>query len=160
MAKKEFINNKEFYALLVNYKNTADETHPEFDLIKNKEIHNKLGEIFLLMVDKFQYHHWYVNYTADWKAEMSSEAIYNCCRYFRNFDVEKNNNPFAYFTRVIWNSYQQMLNKERKIKKQRDIISDSVWDGIEHLLPTNGQPMEMESLEIVTSDSKMEENSH
>ena len=45
--------------------------------------------------------------------EMKSEALFNCVKYCHNFNIEKSQNAFAYFTTYITNSFCQILAKEK-----------------------------------------------
>lgn len=125
-----FVDNKEFLSLLKEYKITKREDHPAFDLNRNRIVYNRIGEIIDEMTKKLLFSPKFINYTPDWKGEMYSEAVYNCVRYMDNFDCENRNNPFAYYTQVIWNSFLQVLNKEKRIKMQKQVITDKVWDEV------------------------------
>lgn len=129
MAKKlkpirtNLVDNKVFYALLVEYKATK-ETDPK----KNREVYNEIGVIFDTMARKLLFHRWFINYSANWRDEMFSEGVYNCVRYVDKFDTDNYFNPFAYFTRVLWNSYRQILIKEKRLNVNHGIISEKTWD--------------------------------
>lgn len=125
-----FINNVEFLALLREYKVTKDETSEKFDLKRNRDVYNRIGEIFLDMTNRLLYHPRFCNYTDDWKNDMVSEAVYNCCRYVDTYDTTRGTSPFAYFTQTIWNSFWQITNKERKLKSRRDDMVSEVWNHI------------------------------
>ena len=45
---------------------------------------------------------------------MISDGIENCLMYFRNFDPDKSNNPFAYFTQIIYFAFLRRIMKEKK----------------------------------------------
>ena len=130
MTKLKFVENEEFLRLLKEYKETKNETSVQFDLKKNRETYNLIGVIFDNMAKKLLYSPKFINYTDDWKNEMYSEAVYNCCRYINSFNTVTHNNPFAYFTQVMWNSFLQVLNKEKKIKFQRNVLMERVWDEV------------------------------
>lgn len=99
---KNFVNNPEFLELLHDYKRTG-------------VISERLGEIFILMTNKLIISGNFVNYTEDWKQEMKSDAIYNCCRYVGTFDTNIGTNPFAYFTSTIIRSFLMRMKKEKKM---------------------------------------------
>jgi len=56
----------------------------------------------------------FVNYTPNWKEEMTSDAIETCVKYAHNFDPTKYDNPFAYLTQLITNAIFQRIKKEHK----------------------------------------------
>ena len=45
---------------------------------------------------------------------MISDGIENCVSYIDNFDPEKSNNPFAYFTQIIYYAFLRRIQKEKK----------------------------------------------
>ena len=47
-----------------------------------------------------------------WKDDMIQEAIYDCLNGARNFNPQKTNNPFAYFTQIAYNAFRRYLNNE------------------------------------------------
>lgn len=52
---------------------------------------------------------------------MISSAVLTCLKYGRNFNPEKTNNPFAYFTQIIHSAFKAYLNAQKKhanIKKE------------------------------------------
>ena len=45
---------------------------------------------------------------------MISDGIENCLQYLDNFNPEKSNNPFAYFTQIIYYAFIRRIQKEKK----------------------------------------------
>jgi DNA-directed RNA polymerase specialized sigma24 family protein len=45
---------------------------------------------------------------------MISDGIENCINYFDNFDPSKSDNPFAYFTQIIYYAFLRRIQKEKK----------------------------------------------
>jgi hypothetical protein len=54
----------------------------------------------------------FINYT--YRDEMIADGIENCLMYFHNFNPEKSNNPFAYFTQIIYYAFLRRIQKEKK----------------------------------------------
>ena len=52
------------------------------------------------------------------KDDMICDGIENCITYIDNFNPEKSQNPFAYFTQIIYYAFLRRIQKE---KKQVDI---------------------------------------
>ena len=69
-----------------------------------------------------------------YKEEMISDGIENCLQYIHNFNPEKSQNPFAYFTQIIWYAFLRRISKEKKqmyIKfkaSQRQMLDSEVFD--------------------------------
>lgn len=63
------------------------------------------------------------------REEMIGDAVENCLRYLHNFDPEKSQNPFAYFTQIIVHSFIRRIIKEKKqLMIKNRIIMDSYFD--------------------------------
>jgi hypothetical protein len=45
---------------------------------------------------------------------MIADGIENCIMYFENFDPLKSNNPFAYFTQIVYYAFLRRIQKEKK----------------------------------------------
>jgi hypothetical protein len=46
--------------------------------------------------------------------EMKSDALENCFLYFDNFNPDISQNPFAYFTQIIYYAFHRRISKEEK----------------------------------------------
>jgi DNA-directed RNA polymerase specialized sigma24 family protein len=63
---------------------------------------------------------------------MISDGIENCLQYMDNFDPEKSNNPFAYFTQIIYYAFIRRIQKE---KKQQEVKQKMIANyGIEQMM--------------------------
>jgi hypothetical protein len=45
---------------------------------------------------------------------MIGDGIENCLMYLHNFNPDKSNNPFAYFTQIIYFAFVRRIQKEQK----------------------------------------------
>jgi len=95
---------------------------------KRKRAYEQIGKRFLLMATNYLNKPSFINYTADWKDDMVSEAVYDMVRYIDNYNVDlmeeyiangKTPDPFAYFTRYVPNGAVRLL-KERN--KDKDVL--------------------------------------
>tara|TARA_Y100000389_G_scaffold201952_1_gene245958 strand:- start:7047 stop:7517 length:471 start_codon:yes stop_codon:yes gene_type:complete len=115
MKKKEhYVNNKEFLAALINYRQDI-----EIAKIKEKprpRVPEYIGECFLKIATHLSYRPNFVNYM--FKDDMICDGIENCLQYIDNFNPEKSQNPFAYFTQIIYFAFLRRIQRE---KKQLDI---------------------------------------
>ncbi len=109
MAKQKsrhYVDNKEFLRAMIEWKeecNKADEILPVTDYI---------GECFLKIANHLSYRPNFINYT--YRDEMISDGIENCLQYVKNFNPEKSNNPFAYFTQIIYYAFLRRIAKEKR----------------------------------------------
>ena len=125
-AKPEhYVNNKEFLAAMVEYKKMCKRAKREK---RNKPpVTNYIGECFLKIANHLSYRPNFINYT--YRDDMISDGIENCLQYLDNFDPSKSNNPFAYFTQIIYYAFVRRIQKEKKqttIKQK--MIADSNYD--------------------------------
>lgn len=107
---EHYVNNKEFLTAIVAYKQEiSDAEH----LGKPKpRITNYLGECFLKIATHLSYKPNFVNYM--FKEDMISDGIENCVQYIHNFNPEKSQNPFAYFTQIIHYAFLRRIQREKR----------------------------------------------
>ncbi|CAB4133444.1 RNA polymerase sigma factor [uncultured Caudovirales phage] len=108
--QKHYINNPDFLAALNDYKIKCSEAQA-----KGKDdppIPNYIGECWMKIAEGLSHKPNFINYT--YRDEMISDGIENCLMYFRNFNPDKSNNPFAYFTQIIYFAFLRRIQKEKK----------------------------------------------
>ena len=108
--QKHYINNPDFLAALGDYKTKCIDAKS-----KGKDdppIPNYIGECFMKIAEGLSHKPNFINYT--YRDEMISDGIENCLMYFRNFNPDKSNNPFAYFTQIIYYAFLRRIQKEKK----------------------------------------------
>lgn len=106
----EYLNNKQFYSALVEYKESCRIAEKQDKSIPR--IPDKIGEAFILIATKLSNKANFVGYT--YKDEMVSDAIENCVNAVHSFNPEKSSNPFAYFTQIVWYAFLRRIEKEKK----------------------------------------------
>ena len=107
--KPHYVNNKEFLQAMVEWKakcRDAETGKPQ------PPITNYIGECFLKIANHLSYRPNFINYT--YRDEMISDGIENCLQYVHNFNPDKSNNPFAYFTQIIYYAFLRRIQKEKK----------------------------------------------
>ena len=114
MAKRKrsehYVNNKEFLAALIKLREDR-----EIAEIRGKDkprIPRYIGECFLKIATHLSFKPNFVNYM--FKEDMISDGIENCVQYIHNFNPEKSQNPFAYFTQIIHYAFLRRIQKEKK----------------------------------------------
>ena len=114
MAKRKrsehYVNNKEFLAALIKYR--EDKEIAEIQGNPKPPIPRYIGECFLKIANHLSFKPNFVNYM--FKEDMISDGIENCVQYIHNFNPEKSQNPFAYFTQIIHYAFIRRINKEKK----------------------------------------------
>ena len=112
--KEHYVNNKEFLAAIIVHRDNVALAKARGE--PKPRISNYLGECFLKIATHLSFKPNFVNYM--FKEDMISDGIENCVQYIHNFDPEKSQNPFAYFTQIIHYAFLRRIQKE---KKQLDI---------------------------------------
>lgn len=108
----EYVNNEKFYLEMVRYKAAVEEARKK-DLPKPRPS-EYIGECIMLIARKLSNHKNFIGYSNNYKEEMISDGIENCLLYIDNFDPDKTNKPFAYFTQVIYFAFIRRLQREKK----------------------------------------------
>ena len=129
--KPHYVDNKKFLQAMIEHRTKVQKA--EDKKRKAPEVTNYIGECFLKIANHLSYRPNFINYT--YRDDMISDGIENCLQYMRNFNPEKSNNPFAYFTQIIYYAFIRRIQKE---KKQQDVKAK--------LIASSGTEMMMDSL--------------
>lgn len=109
-AKKNYVNNAEFYEAMVEYKKNVREAEESAD--DPPRIPNYIGECIYQIANRLSYKPNFVNYT--YRDDMVADGLENAIMAINNFDPEKSKNPFAYFTQIIYFAFLRRIQKEKK----------------------------------------------
>ena len=121
---EHYVNNKEFLAALIKYREDVEITFiRKYGRSPTKEDRSKswdtkpqipryIGECFLKIANHLSFKPNFVNYM--FKDDMICDGIENCVQYIHNFNPEKSQNPFAYFTQIIHYAFLRRIQKEKK----------------------------------------------
>ena len=107
---KHYVNNADFLEALIQHKSNvkfAEDNENEKPLLPDY-----IGECFLLIAQRLSFRPNFINYV--FKDDMISDGIENCLQYVHNFSPEKSQNPFAYFTQIIYFAFIRRIQKEKK----------------------------------------------
>jgi len=106
-AKNIYLTNKQLLAEIKRAK-------------KKGEMTNELARMLQMLCAKYAKKGSFVNYT--YNEDMQAYAMMMLVRTWNSFDPEKSNNPFAFFTQCIKNSFIQYLNQEKRQRNIRDLL--------------------------------------
>jgi hypothetical protein len=107
---KHYIDNKKFYTAILQYKKDIEQAKND-----NKEkprIPAYIGECLFKIATRLSLKPNFISYT--FRDEMISDGLENCVNYLDNFNPDKSDNPFAYFTQIIWFAFIRRIDKEKK----------------------------------------------
>lgn len=123
---EHYVSNKEFHQALIEYRNNVNKAKDSGE--PRPQIPNYIGECFLKIATHLSYKPNFVNYI--FKDDMICDGIENCVQYIDNFDVSRQN-PFAYFTQVIYYAFLRRIAKEKKqLEIKTKIIEKSGFDEV------------------------------
>jgi hypothetical protein len=107
---KHYINNADFLKALIDYRSACDEAKRTDK--PDPIVPNYIGECFIKIAEHLSRKPNFVSYS--FRDEMIADGIENCIMYFRNFNPDKSNNPFAYFTQIIYFAFLRRISREKK----------------------------------------------
>lgn len=108
--KPHYVNSKEFTQDIISYYESGTD-----------EIGEKLGESIYKIATGLSFAPNFINYS--YKDDMIGDAIVKMfsALQLKKFDINSGNNPFSYFTTIAFHAF---INRIKKEKKQRQVISD------------------------------------
>jgi hypothetical protein len=109
-AKKNYVNNRDFFDSLVAYKKLCKEAEDSGD--EKPRVPNYIGDCIWQIATRLASKPNFSGYS--YKEDMIMDGIENCLLYMHNFNPEKTENPFAYFTQIIWYAFLRRIAKEKK----------------------------------------------
>jgi len=132
---KNYINNKTLYTSMVEYKTKLIEAKRAEK--PKPQVSNYIGQSILLICNNLAKKPNFSGYT--YKQDMISDGIIDCIAAVDNFDPDRTNNPFAYFTQIAWNAFIRRIQKEKKqtyIKHknfENSFLMNELWNDSENI---------------------------
>ena len=120
--KPHYVNNKDFLEAMKGWKDKCKDAEELGE--PQPPVTNYIGECFLKIANHLSYRPNFINYT--YRDEMISDGIENCLQYCGNFNPEKSNNPFAYFTQIIYYAFIRRIQKEKKQQHIRHKVIENM----------------------------------
>ena len=124
---QHYVDNQKFLKAIVAYRDKV-----ELAKIRGKKkprIDEYIGDCFLKIATHLSYRPNFINYM--YKEDMISDGIENCVQYIHNFNPEKSQNPFAYFTQIIHYAFLRRIQKEKKqLEIKNKILEKTGYDQV------------------------------
>ena len=108
--KSHYVNNKMFFDEMVDWKSKVKESKEVGDPIP--PVTPYIGQCFMEIAENLAKKPNFMNYA--FKDDMIGDGVENCLMYCSNFDPSKSNNPFSYFTQIIYYAFLRRIQKEKK----------------------------------------------
>ena len=123
---EHYVNNADFLEAMKAYRKQVNIAKRE--KLPKPPVTDYIGSCFLKIANHLSYRPNFINYT--FRDDMISDGIENCLQYLDNFNPAKSNNPFAYFTQIIYYAFVRRIQKEKKqtIIKQKLILDNNYDD--------------------------------
>ena len=109
-AKVNYVDNVRLYEDMVKF--IAAYRIAEKNKTAKPRIPEYVGECILKIAQRLSLRPNFIGYT--YRDEMVGDGIENVLTYIHNYDPEKYNNPFAYFTKIIYFAFLRRMDKEKK----------------------------------------------
>ena len=152
-TKEHYVDNKRFLEEMKKYHKKVISARKRKR--KDPPINDYIGECFLKIANHLSYRPNFINYT--FRDDMISDGIENCLQYLDNFNPAKSNNPFAYFTQIIYYAFVRRIQKEKKqVTIKHKLIMDSNYDDVA-LQPGEDREFKNQFKEFLQKNIRMEE---
>ena len=110
MSKQHYVNNAQFFQAIVEYKRLVKDSIEKG--LDKPRISDYIGECLYKIANKLSTKPCFIGYS--FRDEMISDGVENCIVYFDDYDPLKSQNPFAYFTQIIFYAFLRRIGKEEK----------------------------------------------
>ena len=154
--KKEnthYVDNKKFLEAMIEYRDKCEKAKKRNR--KKPDVTNYIGECFLKIANHLSYRPNFINYT--FRDDMISDGLENCLQYLDNFNPKTSNNPFAYFTQIIYYAFVRRIQKEKKqITIKQRMIQESNYDDLA-LQPGEDREFKNQFTEFLKKNMPVEE---
>jgi hypothetical protein len=119
--------------VIEKYLNDIRSLNEQLEQVRDQECNGqaseRLGELFLQLVDNFATKTNFSNYP--YLEEMKSRAIFFLLKYSHSYDINKLNSvgqipsAFCYCTQIVHNAFRQVIKKEKKkLASKKEFIDD------------------------------------
>ena len=151
--KEHYVNNKDFLEAMKLYRKSVNKAKRE--KLPKPPVTDYIGGCFLKIANHLSYRPNFINYT--FRDDMISDGIENCLQYLDNFNPTKSNNPFAYFTQIIYYAFVRRIQKEKKqVTIKNKLITESNYDDMT-LQPGEDKEFKNQFTEFLKKNMPVEE---
>ena len=151
---EHYVDNKLFLQAMIEFKDKCAKA--EKRKRKPPPVTNYIGECFLKIANHLSYRPNFINYT--FRDDMISDGIENCLQYLDNFNPAKSNNPFAYFTQIIYYAFIRRIQKEKKqVTIKQRLIHENNLDDFSLQPGDDGGEFKNQFREFLQKNTKLEE---
>lgn len=128
--RRNYINNRDLYESMK--KHCGERKYAQENGLPVPEIPHYVVESLFLIATRLASKSSFSGYS--YKDDMISDGILNCIEYgIKNFNPDKTENPFAYFTQIIKQAFIRRIEKEKKQQyiKIKNLQNSNILDEID-----------------------------
>ena len=143
---RHYVDNVKFLQSMVEWK--IDVVKAEKKGKPKPPVTDYIAQCFIMIAEHLAQRPNFINYP--FKEDMIGDGIENCISYAHNFDPEKSQNPFSYFTQIIYYAFLRRIEREKKqsyIKYKCIQMSDADGKFVEWLKNNQGSSTVSEFLQ-------------
>lgn len=111
MKDSHYLDNEQFLAALVSFQGEVKRAKKS-KILPPPAVNDYIGWCFLQIAENLARRPNFASYT--FRDDMIADAVENCLRSMHNFNPSKSNNPFAYFTQIIYFAFLRRISSEKK----------------------------------------------
>ena len=138
---------------MINYRKAVNKAKREKK--PKPPVTDYIGSCFLKIANHLSFSPNFINYT--FRDDMISDGIENCLQYLDNFNPKTSNNPFAYFTQIIYYAFVRRIQKEKKqVTIKNRLITESNYDDMT-LQPGEDKEFKNQFTEFLKKNMPVEE---
>ena len=128
MAMNHYVNNKDFFAAMVEFRESVNVAKAEEK--PRPRVSDYIGHCIKEIAVNLARKPNFMNYP--FRDEMIGDGIENSLMYIDNFNPEKSQNPFAYFTQIIYYAFLRRIQKEKtQLYTKYKMMEDMDWQTYE-----------------------------
>lgn len=125
-TSRHYVDNKKLNDEMVKYVTAYREAKEKGEI--PPRIPEYIGECFQLIADGLGEKYNFRGYS--YLEEMKFDGILDCVKYCHNFNIDKYNRPFSYFSRIIWQAFVRRIASEKKEQYTKYKLSMNRVDNI------------------------------
>ncbi len=135
-TKNMYLNKREMFTAIVKYKTLcadADEAERE-----RPRIPEYLGGCFMMIARGIGSKRNFAGY--QFIEDMIMDSVENCLMALNSFDPDKSDNPYGYFTKVVWWAFLRRIDKEKKLLYAKHRATENFIINNPEIMESEGTP--------------------
>lgn len=107
---KHYVDNTKFLEAMKEWKKDLSKAEKKGQ--QKPPVSEYIANCFIKIAEHLAQRPNFINYP--FKEDMIGDGIENCISYAHNFDPEKSQNPFSYFTQIIYYAFLRRIEREKR----------------------------------------------